>query len=228
MGALRFSIIGPLLAAPPGRANCALPSPRWRPRPGAIPRPAWTCASGVSTLERWYYAARRAADPSPFCATGRANGRFPSLSAGRHYRLDRPVPRASRAGPCSCTWTTCARACKAGSGSRPCRPTHRAPLPQGPGHVPPGRPKRSSDGARGSPGSARATGGAQLRGRARLGTLAPGLPPRSSRKVLTRAGAWVKPMLLGSSTTARAWSATCSGIWTRPPEPGARAVARPS
>lgn len=57
---LRFSIVGPLLAAPPGpgelrEALARLSQKSWRhPITGAPVR------FGVSTLERWYYAARHA------------------------------------------------------------------------------------------------------------------------------------------------------------------------
>ena len=60
---LRFSIIGPLLAAPPGPrelhdALAALAAKTWR-----HPETGLDLRFGVSTLERWYYKARRAADP---------------------------------------------------------------------------------------------------------------------------------------------------------------------
>ncbi len=60
---LRFSIIGPLLAAPPaprqlGAELLALAAKTWR-----HPVSGLDVRFGVSTLERWYYAARRAADP---------------------------------------------------------------------------------------------------------------------------------------------------------------------
>ena len=60
---LRFSIIGHLLAAPPEpgtlrRALAELAGRAWRhPTTGRPVR------FGVSTLERWYYSARRHADP---------------------------------------------------------------------------------------------------------------------------------------------------------------------
>jgi hypothetical protein len=60
---LRFSIIGHLLAAPPEpgtlhQALAELAGRGWRhPTTGRPVR------FGVSTLERWYYAARRHADP---------------------------------------------------------------------------------------------------------------------------------------------------------------------
>lgn len=60
---LRFAIIGPLLAAPPPRGQLrralqALAQKSWRhPVNGTVIR------FSVPTLERWYYAARQAADP---------------------------------------------------------------------------------------------------------------------------------------------------------------------
>ena len=60
---LRFSIIGPLLAAPPAAgelqsALAALADKGWRhPSSGREVR------FGQSTLERWYYSARAASDP---------------------------------------------------------------------------------------------------------------------------------------------------------------------
>jgi putative transposase len=60
---LRFSIIGHLLAAPPDpgelhRALTVLAARTWR-----HPVTGGSVCFGVSTLERWYYAARRHADP---------------------------------------------------------------------------------------------------------------------------------------------------------------------
>ncbi|MEO6624004.1 MAG: DDE-type integrase/transposase/recombinase [Burkholderiaceae bacterium] len=79
---LRFSIIGPLLAAPPAKheLKCALrllAAKTWR-----HPVSTLDVAFGVSTLERWYYAARRATDPvSALKDRLRGDiGRFPSLT----------------------------------------------------------------------------------------------------------------------------------------------------
>lgn len=79
---LRFSIIGPLLAAPPepGQLYAALgllSNKIWR-----HPLNAQDVRFGISTLERWYYAARHAADPVAALKNRlRGNvGRFPSLS----------------------------------------------------------------------------------------------------------------------------------------------------
>ena len=60
---LRFLVIGPLLAAPPepGQLNGAfnaLAAKTWR-----HPVTGLDVRFGASTLERWYYAARRAPDP---------------------------------------------------------------------------------------------------------------------------------------------------------------------
>jgi putative transposase len=60
---LRFAIIGPLLAAPPAPgelhgALAELGARTWR-----HPSTGLDIRFGLSTLERWYYAARRAADP---------------------------------------------------------------------------------------------------------------------------------------------------------------------
>jgi putative transposase len=79
---LRFSIIGPLLAAPPGprqlhSALAALAAKTWR-----HPVTGLDLRFGASTLERWYYAARRAADPVAALRDRLRgdHGRFPSLS----------------------------------------------------------------------------------------------------------------------------------------------------
>jgi putative transposase len=60
---LRFAIIGRLLAAPPADGDLqaaleTLASRTWRHPFTGLP-----IHFGVSTIQRWYYAARRAADP---------------------------------------------------------------------------------------------------------------------------------------------------------------------
>ena len=77
---LRFSIIGPLLAAPPapGELHSALrllAAKTWR-----HPVSGLDVAFGLSTLERWYYAARRASDPVAALKNRLRGdvGRFPS------------------------------------------------------------------------------------------------------------------------------------------------------
>ncbi|MDP3939179.1 MAG: DDE-type integrase/transposase/recombinase [Deltaproteobacteria bacterium] len=80
---LRFAIIGPLLAAPPAAGELraalnALAAKTWR-----HPLTGREIRFGVSTLERWYYAAKNAADPVQALHNQirRDIGRFPSLSA---------------------------------------------------------------------------------------------------------------------------------------------------
>jgi putative transposase len=79
---LRFSIIGPLLAAPPAPgelqgALAALCAKVWR-----HPLTGLDVRFGVSTLQRWYYAARRASDPVAVLKNRLRDdvGRFPSLT----------------------------------------------------------------------------------------------------------------------------------------------------
>jgi putative transposase len=78
---LRFAIIGPLLAAPPAprllrEALRALAAKTWR-----HPLSGLDVHFGVSTIERWYYAARRKPDPVAALRNRlrRDVGRFPSL-----------------------------------------------------------------------------------------------------------------------------------------------------
>lgn len=80
---LRFSIIGALFAAPPAKGEllCALRA--LAAKPWRDPATGMDVRFGVSTLERWYYTARRARDPvAALTDRLRAHaGRFPSLSA---------------------------------------------------------------------------------------------------------------------------------------------------
>ena len=78
---LRFSIIGPLLAAPPDAGDLrsaltALAARSWR-----HPDTGRDVCFGVSTLERWYYTARAASDPVAALRNRLRGdiGRFPSL-----------------------------------------------------------------------------------------------------------------------------------------------------
>lgn len=80
---LRFAIIGPLLAAPPtpGDLQAALrdlATKRWR-----HPFTGLDVRFGCSTLERWYYAAKNADDPVGALRNQVRHdiGRFPSISS---------------------------------------------------------------------------------------------------------------------------------------------------
>jgi transposase InsO family protein len=193
---LRFSIIGPLLAAPPAprelsAALAALAAKAWR-----HPRSGLDVRFGASTIERWYYTARAAGDPLAALRNRlRGNiGRFPSLSPAAVGHLTTQY----REHP---GWTAQLhfdnlRVALVGSDSPlPSYPTVRRFL-KAQGMFRQARPKRATDGA--------------LLARARLDQL----EVRSFevdhvaalwhldfhhtvRKVLTRTGTWVKPMLLG-------------------------------
>ncbi len=193
---LRFSIIGPLLAAPPAAgellsALTALAAKSWR-----HPVSGLDVRFGVSTLERWYYAARFAADPVAALRNRLRDdiGRFPCMSP----RAVEVLKTQYRQYP---GWTMQLhfdnlRVALAGSDAPvPSYPTIRRYL-KAQGMFRQARPKRATAGA--------------LLARDRLNRL----ELRSfevdhvsalwhldfhhaSRKVLTRTGIWVKPMLLG-------------------------------
>lgn len=193
---LRFSIIGPLLAAPPASgqlagALAALAAQTWR-----HPVSGLDIRFSTATLERWYYTARRAADPVA-ALKDRYRG-----DAGRFSSMTPPVIEALaaqyRAHP---GWTVQLhvdnlRIAMKGSAARvPSYPTIRRYL-LAQGMFRQARPKRATAGA--------------LAARDRLERL----EVRSfevdhvnalwhldfhhgSRRVLTRQGAWRTPMLLG-------------------------------
>ena len=193
---LRFAIIGPLLAAPPaaGQLQAALLSlclKHWR-----HPISGLDVCFALSTLERWYYLARRSADPVGALRNRlRADiGRFPSLLPAAVACLSTQY----REHP---GWTMQLHldnlrvALAAGDSPPPSYPTVRRYL-MAQGMFRQAPPKRATEGA--------------LLARDRLERL----EVRSfevdhvsalwhldfhhgARKVLTRAGIWVKPMLLG-------------------------------
>jgi putative transposase len=198
---LRFSIIGPLLAAPPGPrelngAFAALAAKTWR-----HPETGLDVRFGASTLERWYYRARRAADPvAALRDRPRANeGLFPSLNAVAIETLTAQY-REHPGWTAQLHLDNLRAACKAGESDGSSSPvasytTLRRYL-RAHGMHRQARPKRATEGA--------------IAARDRLEQL----EVRSfevehvaalwhldfhhaSRKALTRGGAWVKPMLLG-------------------------------
>jgi len=192
---LRFSIIGPLLAAPPlaGQLLAALKelsAKTWRDPNGL------DVQFGVSTLERWYYAARFADDPIAILRNRLRGdcGQFPSLlpqviailvtqyreHAGWTMQLHYDNLRVALADSTVAV---------------PSYPTIRRYL-NAQGMFRQARPKRATDGA--------------LAARDRLerlevrsfevkhvGALWHLDFHHASRSVLTRAGAWIKPLLLG-------------------------------
>ncbi len=193
---LRFSIIGPLLAAPPAprelsSALTALAAKSWR-----HPVSGLEVRFGVSTLERWYYAARCATDPVAALRNRlRGNlGRFPSMSPHAieilttHYR-EHPG------------WTVQLhldnlRAALAGADSPlPSYPTVRRYL-KARGMFRQDRPKRATEGARLARDrlDQREVRSFEVDHVSALWHLD---FHHASRKVLNRAGTWVKPMLLG-------------------------------
>jgi putative transposase len=82
MARLRFSIIGPLLAAPPEPGSLQAELVQLSTKTWRHPLSGLDVVFGVSTLERWYYAARRAHDPVAALKDRLRGdvGRFPSLT----------------------------------------------------------------------------------------------------------------------------------------------------
>ena len=193
---LRFSIIGPLLAAPPDvgelrSALAALSAKHWR-----HPTSGLEVRFGRSTLERWYYSARAASDPVAALRNRlRGNvGRFPSLSP----QAVEVLTTQYREHP---GWTAQLhfdnlRVVLAGSDSPLASyPTIRRYL-KAQGLFRQARPKRATLGAVLARDRLE-----QLEVRSfevdHVGALWHLDFHHASRKVLSRAGAWVKPMLLG-------------------------------
>ena len=195
---LRFSIIGALLAAPPAQGELlgalrALAAKPWRD-----PANGLDVRFGVSTLERWFYTARRARDPvAALTDRLRAHvGCFPSLSA----QAEGALVMQYREHP---GWTIQLhfdnlRVALAGAGGTklalPSYPTVRRFF-KARGMVRQRAPRRTTDGA--------------IAARDRLehlevrsfevdhvGALWHLDFHHGSRKVLTRQGEWIKPMLM--------------------------------
>ena len=192
---LRFAIIGPLLAAPPASrelsaAMTTLAAVTWRHPVSGI-----DVRFGVSTLERWYYTARAAADPVAALRNRLRGdiGRFPSLTPAA-ITLLRTQYREHPSWSAQLHFDNL-RVALGSASPLPSYPTVRRYL-KAQGMFRQARPKRATDGA--------------LLARDRLEQL----EVRSfevdhvsalwhldfhhgARKVLTRAGTWAKPMLLG-------------------------------
>lgn len=193
---LRFAIIGPLLAAPPAPGELQAVLAMLAARVWRHPVSGLEVTFGVSTLERWYYAARRANDPVAALKNRLRGdiGRFPSLTP----QVIEALSTQYREHP---GWTVqlhvdnLRAALKGRDTAVPSYPTIRRYL-KAQGLFRQARPKRATAGA--------------LAARDRLERL----EVRSfevdhvcalwhldfhqgSRKVLTRQGVWVTPMLLG-------------------------------
>jgi len=193
---LRFAIIGPLLAAPPAprqlhEALCVLAAKTWR-----HPVSGLDVHFGVSTLERWYYAARRKPDPVAALRNRlrRDIGRFPSLSP----LLIETLRAQYREHP---GWTVQLhvdnlRVALAGAASAlPSYPTIRRYL-KGQAMFRQARPRRASAGALAARDRL-----ARLEVRSfeveHVGALWHLDFHHGKRPVLTREGRWVKPLLFG-------------------------------
>ena len=204
---LRFSIIGALFAAPPAKGEllCALRA--LAAKPWRDPATGVDVRFGVSTLERWYYTARRARDPvAALTDRLRAHaGRFPSLSAGceaaliLQYRehpgwtiqLHYDNLRAALASPGT---TVPAAASAAPPAALASYPTVRRFF-KARGMVRQRAPRRATDGAVAAHDRLE-----HLEVRSfevdHVGALWHLDFHHGSRKVLTRQGEWVKPMLM--------------------------------
>lgn len=193
---LRFSIIGSLLASPPApkelyAALQVLAAKSWR-----HPLSGLDVSFGVSTLERWYYAARRSPDPvSALKDRLRGDvGCFPSLTPSVIEILTTQY-REHPGWTMQLHFDNLRAALKGNESTIPSYPTIRRYL-KAQGMFRQAQPKRATAGA--------------LAARDRLERL----EVRSfevdhvcalwhldfhhgSRKVLTRQGAWMTPMLLG-------------------------------
>jgi len=200
---LRFSIIGALFAAPPAKGDLhgalrALAAKPWRD-----PVTGLDVRFGVSTLQRWYYTARRSRDPvAALTDRLRAHaGCFPSLPA----RAEAALILQYRQHP---GWTIqlhydnlrvtmAASASPGGPGAAPALPSYPTVrrFLRARGMVRQRAPRRATDGAVAARDRLE-----QLEVRSfemdHVGALWHLDFHHGSRKVLTRAGQWVKPMLL--------------------------------
>ena len=76
---LRFSVVGPLLASPPGRGELREELQRLAQKEWRHPVTGEGVRFAVSTIERWYYAARSGEDPVGVLR------RKPRSDRGRHH-----------------------------------------------------------------------------------------------------------------------------------------------
>jgi putative transposase len=193
---LRFSIIGPLMAAPPDagklkEAFVVLAAKIWR-----HPVSGLDVRFGASTIERWYYKARSAADPVAALKDGLRGdgGTFPSLTPVAIATLTQQY-REHPGWTAQLHLDNLGAACKDAGAPMASYATVRRYL-QAQGMHRRAAPKRATEG-----GVAARDRLEQLEVRSfeveHVSALWHLDFHHASRKVLTRAGAWVKPMLLG-------------------------------
>ena len=193
---LRFSIIGPLMAAPPDagklkEAFVVLAAKIWR-----HPLSGLDVRFGASTIERWYYKARGAADPVAALKDGLRGdgGTFPSLTPVAIATLTQQY-REHPGWTAQLHLDNLGAACKDAGTPMASYATVRRYL-QAQGMHRRAAPKRATEG-----GVAARDRLEQFEVRSfeveHVAALWHLDFHHASRKVLTRAGAWVKPMLLG-------------------------------
>lgn len=193
---LRFSIIGPLLAAPPAprelfSALTAMAAKTWR-----HPVSGLDVRFGVSTLQRWYYTARAAKDPVAALKNRLRGdiGRFPSLPPAAIASLATQY-REHPGWTAQLHFDNLRVALTGAASPLPSYPTVRRYL-KAQGMVRQARPKRATDGARLARDrlEQREVRSFEVDHVAALWHLD---FHHAARKVLTRGGTWAKPMLLG-------------------------------
>jgi transposase InsO family protein len=194
---LRFAIIGPLLAAPPSAGDLQAALQALAAKTYRHPVTALEIRFGCSTLERWYYAARRASDPVRALRNQvrRDIGRFPSVSSAAVAALTEQYAQHP-------SWSAQLhhdnlRVTLATSAQAPC-PSYASVRRylRAQGWVRKRSPQRGSPGALASAQrlEQREVRSYEVEHVLQLVHLD---FHHGSRKVLTRRGAWIKPLLVG-------------------------------
>jgi len=193
---LRFAIIGPLLAAPPAPQELQAALQRLAAQSWRHPLSGKEVRFSVSTLERWFYAARRADDPMAVLKDRLRGdvGTFPSLTTPVIETLTMQY-REHPGWTAQLHYDNVQAALKGSDTTLPSYPTIRRYL-KAQGMFRQAQPKRATAGA--------------IAARDRLerlevrsfevdhvGALWHLDFHQGPRKVLTRAGTWMTPMLLG-------------------------------
>jgi len=212
---LRFAIIGPLLAAPPEAGTLQATLTTLAAKVWLHPLTGRDVHFGISTLERWYYAARGSADPVAALRTRlRDAGQFPSLSPATIAALQTQY-REHPGWSMQLHVDNLRVVLKDSAPGVPSYPTIRRYL-RAQGMFKQARPKRATDGALAARDPLE-----QLEVRSfevdHVGALWHLDFHHGSRRVVTAAGAWAKPFLLGViDDRSRLVCVTCNGIWRKP------------